>query len=488
MEMESIASANVQILVHTTAPSRGQDDSRYRALARAYIDYEPADGKTIRGESEDIDYGVEEVSSQLLQELLQSTQSERESEASYQPEEDLESESVPTTSKETQDRDVTIPKTTRWTYSPPMSFRSVLGNADSPRIGEGPLLFHASLPVQLSQSSQVSWQQAPSTVADSQPEVTHPVPSPSRVWEILGQRLGTPEGASRKSRLRNDVVEESPQLPNLNVRLQQSRSEVVQPYTSASSDPVSSPSSKNMAGSQQVLQSKSPNIPSQEHQSSLKRKESSLTSGLENESSIVAELQISSPIIASDVAENPRKRLCTEESRVQPDLSTITSSMATEVATPRSATAKSEWADKLELRSAPPRTSTKHLTPEMLITQGLKNLAKNMPRDALYQPKERVRELRPMERGYWLVNCQSWEPRVKGTFWHALAGFICKGHGGWGISGVRDEAFESVRIYCWGITVEHVYLLLIMSSEKKVIGTGARWIAGDGQDIIVMPS
>ena len=32
----------VEILVHITAPSRAVDDSRYRSLASAYLDFEPA--------------------------------------------------------------------------------------------------------------------------------------------------------------------------------------------------------------------------------------------------------------------------------------------------------------------------------------------------------------------------------------------------------------------------------------------------------------
>ena len=40
--MSGIERGYVEILVHTSAPSRGQDDTRYRALADVYLAFEPA--------------------------------------------------------------------------------------------------------------------------------------------------------------------------------------------------------------------------------------------------------------------------------------------------------------------------------------------------------------------------------------------------------------------------------------------------------------
>ena len=40
--MAGIARREVEILVYATAPSRGQDDARYRSLAQAYLDFQPA--------------------------------------------------------------------------------------------------------------------------------------------------------------------------------------------------------------------------------------------------------------------------------------------------------------------------------------------------------------------------------------------------------------------------------------------------------------
>ena len=49
--MPGTARGDVEIWVHTTAPSRGQDDARYRALAQAYLDFEPAEIRRLDDES-----------------------------------------------------------------------------------------------------------------------------------------------------------------------------------------------------------------------------------------------------------------------------------------------------------------------------------------------------------------------------------------------------------------------------------------------------
>jgi hypothetical protein len=43
-------------------------------------------------------------------------------------------------------------------------------------------------------------------------------------------------------------------------------------------------------------------------------------------------------------------------------------------------------------------------------------------------------------------------------------------------------------VYCWGIVVDYIYLLLYLASEGKVKKIGASWIGGDGEAIIKMPS
>jgi hypothetical protein len=93
-----------------------------------------------------------------------------------------------------------------------------------------------------------------------------------------------------------------------------------------------------------------------------------------------------------------------------------------------------------------------------------------------------------MERGYWLVNCESWNEGLRGRFWNCLGNYIGKDLLGWGVWCARGENYGTLRVYCWGIIVGHIYLLLYMASEGKIKGKGARWIGGNGQAIIEMPS
>jgi hypothetical protein len=124
----------------------------------------------------------------------------------------------------------------------------------------------------------------------------------------------------------------------------------------------------------------------------------------------------------------------------------------------------------------------------MLVTESLRQLASKMPLSRLYRPQQQMRELRPMERGHWLIDCQGWKEELRGRHWDCLGNFIGKGQAGWGIWCVRDEEYKTVRVYCWGSLVGYIYLLLYMASESKIKGTGACWVGGDGQAIIRMPS
>jgi hypothetical protein len=130
------------------------------------------------------------------------------------------------------------------------------------------------------------------------------------------------------------------------------------------------------------------------------------------------------------------------------------------------------------------------LKPEEMITESLSSLAKRMSRGNPFKPVGRLRELRPLERGYWLVNCQKWEEKIRTMCWNFLGDFVGRGKAGWGVSCIKDaeNSRDTIRVYCWGIVIEHIYLVLFMASASKIKGTGACWIGGDGTAIIKMPS
>jgi hypothetical protein len=150
--------------------------------------------------------------------------------------------------------------------------------------------------------------------------------------------------------------------------------------------------------------------------------------------------------------------------------------------------AKPALAEKSEIHPPPPTTSMGDLTPKMLITPSLEQIAQKMPLAALFRPKEQLRDLRPMERGHWMVRSEKWDLSVRRRCCEFLGNFIERGMGGWGVWCIWEEEWDNIKVYCWGTIVGHIYLLLYMASESKIKETGACWIGGDGQVIIRMPS
>ncbi|KAJ8061973.1 hypothetical protein OCU04_009756 [Sclerotinia nivalis] len=117
---------NVEILVHTSAPSRGQDDTRYRAFARAYLSFEPATYLQLQDDPQASAANQKGSEVQIEEELQHSTQ-ECDENASYCP---------PTQEPETNPgayHEITEEELSDLMYSPQLSFRSVLDNRNSPR-------------------------------------------------------------------------------------------------------------------------------------------------------------------------------------------------------------------------------------------------------------------------------------------------------------------------------------------------------------------
>lgn len=156
---------------------------------------------------------------------------------------------------------------------------------------------------------------------------------------------------------------------------------------------------------------------------------------------------------------------------------------------------------------APPTSiSTRALA---LLTPSLIKLASTLNLLSRYRPVTQTRPLRPLERGYWAVCTDTWGVDVKERAWNALGVYVRGGRAGWGIWCARGhggcKSCEETdrgevalgkygymhedgewRIYCWGDVVGHIYLLLYLVSERRVKGTGARWVDGGGELVIVM--
>jgi hypothetical protein len=640
----------VEILVHITAPSRGPDDARYRALAHAYLNFEPARRHKIENDGP---IGMEkEAENQLLEELHQSTQEERESEASYRPDE--KQESAPSRASFPYGYQH-VPGFSQPLSSPHLSFNSVL---DSP-VFRPPNTWQQRLSRSDAGGSQQQrdlgnqWTPAPSTIADSQPENDRTMPavaSPTTVLELILQQNDTSDDTSLggtasqrsthygsqtipssqdkfrvssaskltsspmpingKSHLRISEVqvartssadevpltrsppsEAHPSLPankavHVDAQLTTS-SENATPDTPTPVLPQAKPDGGQARSSSQsfgsvvpatstppILSSSGREIRTEEEDAGVhtdskleipatsthgtfssplpagvskgrsrlqfpsfereipetatapvlaqstqsanpeKQPESTptfqrnpppvtqephLQSKRKWPDTIPGSEQISSsaPLTAASKSfpesSRPQKRqrreLASSQSATTPARIRIPLSDTTQISMtmPPSCQIISSWTDKLEIRAPIPATASTNLTPEILITTDLSRLEATIGLTRLFYPAYQARDLRPMERGYWLVNCDIWSPQVRVEAWKRLGDFVGKSKAGWGVCCVRDEDCSVIRVYCWGFVVGHIYLLLFMSSGNKISNTGASWIGGDGQPLIKMP-
>ncbi|CCC04984.1 unnamed protein product [Sordaria macrospora k-hell] len=121
-----------------------------------------------------------------------------------------------------------------------------------------------------------------------------------------------------------------------------------------------------------------------------------------------------------------------------------------------------------------------------LITPVLAKLAADLNLPKRFQPSLQTRDLRPYERGYWLVDCMSWDRELKESCWSFLADYLGGGAAGWGIWCTRDEGFTRLRMYCWGAVVGHMHLVLYIMSKREVLYTGMEWVDADGEVVIRM--
>lgn len=552
----------VEILVHTSAPSRGQDDTRYRALAQAYLDFEPANRRTVldgerRTQDEDEFTDVVEPDSQ----------------ASYRPDDEL--EVVPSSFASLQNAQTDQLSQSQAIDSFDLSFNSVLDNANSPVFRErlaasSHFIRGTQTEIEIDDSPD-SWQPPPSTIPDSQPEnnpTTAAYSSPTRVLEFYLRQMESSKLPTSGAPPENQD-EDSTELPDANMQVgssidldateksilssgppspiphgpTDSQSRVLGSHRAAisnsqdpgdtlkekhyepSSDSIqpSSPAPENripkphteISSQSHVLQNRRESISnSQDPVDTLKRKHYALSSDSHHPSSPAPEKRISKPPSGDDVSSNPNPSTSKKKNKITSPIQKTPSPQATTTSTPsRSEKEKANEKDKLpspplptqhsnpgsfrasyltihEVRPPPPEPSlSSPPTASTLRTPSLEQLALKMPLSILYRPALQARELRDMERGFWLIACGSWRQDVRERCWDFLGNFVAKGQAGWGVWCVREEegGWEGFKVYCWGALAGHVYLLVYMASEGKVRGTGARWMGGDGRAVVTMP-
>ena len=151
------------------------------------------------------------------------------------------------------------------------------------------------------------------------------------------------------------------------------------------------------------------------------------------------------------------------------------------------------------------------------ITTELDRLAFQMKH---FRPAFVARDVKMLERGYWQLRVQVVEPpksnlkllgstarrkRIQPaatqtnhalwtedefvTVWEKTARVIELGKAGWGtwlVKDFTDELLWRIRVFTWGETLAHVYLLLFNISNKLTGLISMEWVAASGQVIVQM--
>lgn len=450
--------ADVEILIHIGAPSRATDDERYRSLAAAYLAFEPME--------------VIHISSQ--------NSHDHSKQYDNPPRQWMAGDG---------DRRITSLNDIAGSFeSPQASFRSVVDNADSPRMR----MRHAvsqQVPVL---ATQASWQTPPSVVQDSHPMNHTEFPSltsPTRVLENYLQDFESPSGSSK-----HEPQTSRPAAPT--GHNSQHESHRSSPRGVVADTPQMIPCTPWVENVESEPTFKGGEGQGNQNNNVLKQPQVPLghddpDDEIVEETRFLSSSQLST-LTRAGSEPGPRSRRL--ESLTNPHALARASS---------DINPRSSFLDKapvgfsfleshgftyetLEIRAPDPPTSEPYIEPQDLITRGLQKLGRDVGLPARFRPKAQKRELRPFERGYWLLDCSSWEPRLKHDAWAFLANYIGTGEAGWGVWCKRDPDFGGLRVYCWGSIVPHIYYLLWLSSQGEISFTGSSWVDADGTKTIVM--
>ncbi|KAG9952197.1 hypothetical protein KCU85_g2129, partial [Aureobasidium melanogenum] len=106
------------------------------------------------------------------------------------------------------------------------------------------------------------------------------------------------------------------------------------------------------------------------------------------------------------------------------------------------------------------------------------------------------RNLERSERGYWQIDTRSWSSKIQIKFWVFLQSNIGSGVSGWGVWCLRENDTEAnedevadmelgtVKVFCWGEVVGHVWLLCYVASQARLKRVESHWIDADGEIVV----
>ncbi|RYO98896.1 hypothetical protein DL766_005523 [Monosporascus sp. MC13-8B] len=471
--------SEVEILAHIAAPSSAVDDNRYRSLASAYIDFEPAARLSVLSTSLT---GSNTSNSGTNNQELQASQRQLSQDSSGH-------------GRESSEQLTPLPTL----VSPLASFRSVLDNANSPSLvtKNKAQLTQATAENVGSQATQETRQSFSSAVDDSVPQ-NHAMAtiftSPTRVLEHYLQAFdsSSPSHARSSGGSPGEIIAGTPALRQSNPdkdqeRLQQHLSMPVIPRTPFLASAAQArkymlhPVTSNNDGGMTHVSQGTQFAGEQANEEVI------------DETTLMSSFKI--PLVGrADSEPLPGRKSRLMEANISPhnlvrtssDMGPSTSGRKTRVVTVSFLPSHGFTYESLELYAPEPPISVSPVEPGDFITPNLERMAKSFDAEKPFRPREQTRELRPTERGYWLLDCSTWSATLKRDAWAFLANYVGTGTAGWGVNCRRDKDFRWLRTYCWGVIVPHIYLLLYLATQREILFTGTSWVDGEGKTTIIM--
>ncbi|RMY79221.1 hypothetical protein D0863_00178 [Hortaea werneckii] len=208
--------------------------------------------------------------------------------------------------------------------------------------------------------------------------------------------------------------------------------------------------------------------------------------------------ELGSPTVPPRVADRPSGSQNASQIQAEPQVETSVVAVAEDAATtsPLPMTSTSPAALRtlpLVIHAPEPGASLAKFTTH--ITYHLNFLAESSFAKDSYKPVSTLREPGRLERGHWQLpssGISTWPTTLQLDFWNFLSQFISSGNGGWGLWCAREgqdgdgQSLGTIRVYCWGEVVKHVYLLLYTASQSKVRKMGLQWVDGEGKIVVQM--
>lgn len=144
-----------------------------------------------------------------------------------------------------------------------------------------------------------------------------------------------------------------------------------------------------------------------------------------------------------------------------------------------------DWSHVTQIISSEPSVANHSLGPRP--PASLEQLAKDGEMRRRYQPSYQAREMRPYERGYWLVKLDGWEHHEKVACWGFLGNYIRRdGNAGWGTRACRDDSWSWMRLYGWEHIAGELYILLYVASYRLLKCMELRFHDGAGDVLVVV--